>query len=506
MKTEALLERLHVIDSEYRRLEHAAALLQWDQETYLPRDAVEERAEQLGLLEGIAHERIVSPEVGKLLSELGSTSENPRGDESLPALERDFLRILRRNYDRQIKLPPDFVRSSARAEGLSQAAWIAARSNDDFTAFVPHLAEMVSISRKKAEYWGAGGAVYDALLDIYEPGITAREIEGLFEPLKLRLKTLLNRIGSVPQIHAPFLSEAYDCGAQHTFSMYLLDYLGFDQNRGRLDTSAHPFTTTLGADDVRITTRFIENNVVSSIFSTIHEMGHAFYEMGFPAELRGTSLGEGVSMGIHESQSRLWENVIGRSASFWQGLYPEFRQRFSGRLKAVSMEDFVRGINRVEPSLIRIEADEVTYSLHIILRFELEQQLFSGALSPEDLPKTWNARMRDLLGTEPQTNADGVLQDVHWSMGAFGYFPSYALGNLYGLQFWRKLNADIPHAEAAIAQGEFAGIREWLRDTLYVWGSRLEPAELLFKVCGEKLSVDPFAEYLERKYSDIYGF
>ncbi|GHV96619.1 carboxypeptidase M32 [Spirochaetia bacterium] len=515
----AALEKLHAIDREYRYLERASAALQWDQETYLPPKGVEERAEQLALLEGIAHERLITPETGRLLGELGSVSANPRGDESLPAIERDFLRVMRRRYDRAVKLPADFVSAAARAEGLSQAAWAQARRNNDFAAFLPHLTTMIDFARKKAEYWGFGDraaqrnsaqSLYDGLLDIYEPGMPASEIGVLFTVLRDRLAALLKKIKLCPQPDTGFLKQTFPIEAQAAFNQKLMAYLGFDQERGRLDASAHPFTTTLGADDIRITTRYFPGNLLSGLFSVIHESGHALYEMGFPAELRRTCLADGASMAIHESQSRFWENVIGRSRPFWQGLFPTLRDCFPEQLGRSSAEALYRAVNEVKPSLIRVDADEVSYSLHIILRFELEKRLISGELAPEKLPAVWREYTREYLGLESDTNqrfndADGVLQDIHWSMGSFGYFPSYALGNLYGLQFTQKLKSDIPELESLIAAGKFERLYTWLKDTIYCWGCRLEPAELLFKVTGAQLQVNPFLEYIEGKYTELYG-
>jgi carboxypeptidase Taq len=284
-----------------------------------------------------------------------------------------------------------------------------------------------------------------------------------------------------------------------------MERLGFDLGRGRLDRSAHPFTTSLGAHDVRITTRYFKDNLLSTIFSVIHESGHAFYEMGFPPELRGTSLADGASMAFHESQSRLWENVIGRSRPFWEGLFPVLRSHFPAQLGGVGQEQFYRAVNRVRPSLIRVDADEVSYSLHIILRFDLEERLFAGTLRPGDLPEAWRQGMKDYLGLEPPSDAEGVLQDIHWSMGAFGYFPSYALGNLYGLQLRERLLADLPGLSGAVAQGNFAPLHGWLRERIYAWGCRLEPAVLLKTVTGEKLSAEPFLHYIEEKYAALYG-
>jgi carboxypeptidase Taq len=507
MKTTESLEKLHRIDREYRHLEKILAALQWDEETYLPPKGVEERAEQLALLQGLAHQRFVSPQTGRLLDELGSSPENPRGDESLPPLERDFLRVLRRSYDREEKLPEDFVRDAARAEGLSQAAWAQARRNNDFAAFLPHLSVMIDNARKRARYWGysdAGdgkGSLYDGLLDIYEPGLGTAEISGIFGPLQERLGALLKRLG--PPGEYPFLNQDYDIQAQGRFNQRLMDYLGFDRNRGRLDTSAHPFTTSLGSDDVRITTRYFPNNPLSSIFSVIHESGHAFYEMGFPPELRSSCLADGASMAVHESQSRLWENVIGRSRPFWEGLFPILQEHFPAQLGTLKTAAFYRAVNQPRPTLIRVDADEISYALHIILRFELEKQLIAGELPPEELPLRWREYSRRCLGMESDTDTDGVLQDVHWSMGAFGYFPSYALGNLYSLQFWAQMGKDLPNLESSLAAGNFQPILSWLSERVYTWGCRLTPAELLHKVTGEKLSPLPFLDYLETKYGEL---
>jgi len=506
MGSSELLEKLHTIDRDSLYLGRAASVLHWDQETYLPEKGVEERSEQLALLEGIAHEKLTSPETGRLLSELGSSTENPSGDEKLPELERDFLKVLRRNYDRAVKLPGDFVSAAARAEGLSQAAWVSARRDNNFSAFLPHLVKMIDFSRQRAIYWGYKDNSYDGLLDIYEKGMGVKAISEVFTPLGKRLGELLKKISSKLRPDYSFLDQEFDVEKQAGFSRDLLKRLNFDTNRGRLDISAHPFTTTLGSDDIRITTRYLKRQVQSGIFSTIHEAGHAFYEMGFPEELRLSSLADGASMGIHESQSRLWENVIGRSRAFWEAMYPVLRSYFPGQLSAFTAEDFYRAINLVEPSLIRIEADEVTYSLHIIVRFEIERELFHGKLDPAKLPDFWREKMKELLGVQPETDADGVLQDVHWSMGSFGYFPSYALGNLYGLQFWEKLRSEIPDAELQIAQGNFAPIRDWLKETIYIWGCRKDPSELLKTVTGKSLSAEPFLDYVESKYAGIYGF
>jgi carboxypeptidase Taq len=420
---------------------------------------------------------------------------------------------MRRRYDRAVKLPPDFVTASARAEGLSQAAWAHARQNNDFPAFLPHLKTMINIARKKAEYWRGGGnqdqSLYDGLLDVYEPGMGEAETGALFAVLKERLAALLKKRKGYAAPDTSFLKQTFDVEKQAAFNEKLLDYIGFDRRRGRMDVSAHPFTTTLGPDDIRITTRYFPGNPLSGMFSVIHETGHALYEAGFPPELRGTCLADGASMAIHESQSRFWENVIGRSLPFWEGLFPVLRDFFPAQLAGVNAGQFHRAVNEVKPSLIRVDADEVSYSLHIILRFELEQRLIAGELEPERLPAVWREKTLEYFGLDidslsPRTDSDGVLQDVHWSMGAFGYFPSYVLGNLYGLQFTRKLKGDIPEFENLVAAGNFAPVCGWLRDNIYCRGCHLEPAELLKEVTGEELQAGPFLDYLERKYGGLY--
>lgn len=493
------IDDLHKIDRELCYLKNVAALLGWDQETQLPPKGVEDRSEQLALISSLAHERLVSKATGAALDAL-------RPGEELPALERDFLRVMRRTYDREVKLPAAFVADEARAAGLSQAAWQTARQNNDFAAFLPHLKTMLDMNRRKAEYWGfSRDRVYDGLLDLYEPSMSAADIIAVFTPLRERLTALLQHIAAKPAPDVSFLDQDYPLDQQTAFNAQLLDELGFDKTRGRLDISAHPFTTSIGANDVRITTRYFSQNLLSTIFSVIHETGHAFYEMSFPPELQGTCLADGASMAIHESQSRFWENVIGRSRPFWTRLYPMLQSRFTKQLNAVPLDLFYRAVNRVKPSLIRVDADEVSYSLHVILRFEIEKQLFAGTLRPEDLPATWRRLMKEYIGLEPQSDADGVLQDIHWSMGSFGYFPSYALGNLYGLQIHQRILADIPGFETQVACGRFDEIQAWLVKNVYAWGARLTPSELLMKITGEKLSVTPFLEYLEAKYTALYA-
>jgi carboxypeptidase Taq len=510
------LKRLIELDREVALLGHIDALLGWDQETYMPSMAVAERSEQMALIEGLAHERAAAREIGDLLAALGSTSESPSGDPSLAAAERAYLRVLRLAYDRETKLPADLVTDLAREMSLSQAAWVDARGRNDFLAFAPHLERMVELKKRqaaclsegKASAAGGGPAsAYDALLDYFEPGATASSITAVFSQLRKDLVALLDKIKSRPQVDDSFLHRPCASERQAAISEWLMGLMSYDLSRGRLDTVAHPFTSTLGADDVRITTRYIDDFFVSSLFSTMHETGHALYELGLApgAEYERTRLHEAASMAVHESQSRLWENMVGRSQSFWKGNYERLAALAGGPLEGVGLDAFVRAINKVEPSLIRTEADEVTYGLHIILRFELEVDLLGGALSVRDLPEAWNAKMKELLGVVPLDDASGCLQDVHWSAGLFGYFPSYALGNLYAAQFWSAMKKEMPDLDGRIESGDIGSVLSWLRKNIHEPGATFRPAELVERVTHSKLDPKYFVSYLDEKYSRVYG-
>ncbi len=504
-RSESLIRKLHDLDRERLLVARAAAVLQWDQETYMPDGAVNERADQLAILEGLVHERATDPRIGAALVDLGSSPDNPRGDESLPALERDFLKEMRRSYDNKTRLSRDLVQNMARDASISQSVWVKARKSNDFVLFAPHLEKMIGYARDCAECWGFSDHPYDGLLDQYEPGMTESSVSSVFKPLQERLVNLVARIASAPRPDTSFLDRGYPVAEQDSFARTVMMDLGFEAHRGRLDRSAHPFTTTLGGDDVRITTRYYPKNLFSGLFSVIHETGHALYELGFDSSLRGSILADGASMGVHESQSRLWENVVGRSLPFWQNYFPRLKAFFPDQLGSVALLDFYRAVNLVEPSLVRVEADEVTYSLHIILRFNLERRLMNNSLSVNDLPDAWNAEMEELFSLTPATDAEGVLQDVHWASGAIGYFPSYALGNLYGLHFWRKLRGDLPEIDDSIARGDFSPLLHWLRASVHLYGRRLTPAGLLSQGFGEELSAEPFISYLEEKYGALYS-
>jgi len=501
------IERLRKLDAEAKLLEHIGAALGWDQETYMPSGAIDERADQLAYVETLAHEKATAPEIGRLLDELGSTEAEPSGPGSLPTIDRAYLRVMRRKYDQATKLPAELVSEMARATSLSQAAWVEARKHNDFKAFAPHLSRMLEYNKKVAACLDPSKKPYDVLLDRFEEGGSEEQVASIFGPLRVELVALLDRIRGKPQIYDSFLRRRCPAAAQAEASAYFMRALSYDEKRGRLDTTAHPFTTTLGESDVRITTRYVEDFFPSSLFSTIHESGHALYEMGIdPApEYRRTSLAEASSMAVHESQSRLWENTVGRSLGFWLQHLPALRQIIAPAIDGVGLDEFYRAINKVEPSLIRTEADEVTYGLHVILRFELEGRMLSGDLAVNDLPAAWNEGMRRLLGVAPKNDAEGCLQDIHWPMGSFGYFPSYALGNLYGAQWWDAMKAQGLDPKAAVELGDLGSILSWLRSNVHRSGSMYKPGELVERVTGAPLDPSHFVRYLNDKYAGVYG-
>ncbi len=505
MTSQDAVKRLKAIDREIQLVEHTQAILGWDEETYMPPKAVEERSEQMALIQGILHNKTVSPEIGELLAAAGASDDNPKGDTNLPELDRAFLRAVHRRYAQETRLPEELVTEFARATSKATAVWKEARRRNDFAMFAPNLKGLVELVRKVADHLGYDEHPYDALLDRYEPWMKTSQVKEIFDPLAVKLADLVERIKSAEQVDTSFLDRPFSVEKQEQFGNYLLGKLGYPLERGRLDVSAHPFTTTLGFDDVRITTRYREDLLLSSISGTIHETGHALYELGFSDELGGTLLATGTSLGIHESQSRTWENVIGKSRAFWEHNLPELKRLFPGELGNVSVDQFYRAINKVEPSLIRIEADEVTYSLHVVLRFELECQLLTGDLAVDDAPAAWNERMESLVGIRPDSDADGILQDTHWASGLMGYFPTYALGNLYGAQFTKKMRSDIPKLDAEIAAGNLNAILDWLRSNIHVHGAALTANEICEKVTGESLNPQYFIDYLEAKFGEIYS-
>lgn len=508
-------EELESLGRELYLLEHTMAILGWDQETYLPEAGVEERSEQLAYLEGEYHKRATSDKVGQLFKKLGVDQEHPMGRAAegdsggKPGGDRNyegaFIRYFFRLYSRMKKLPENLVTELAKKTSISQHRWGEARKKSDFSIFAPHLKDILRLTKEKIDYIGYTEHPYDALLDEYEPWEKTENVQRIFSELEGPLSNLVSRIAQVKQVEDSFLYKEYPREKQEAFGMSVLKEVGYDFTRGRLDVSNHPFTTTLGIDDVRLTTRYNENFFNTGFFGSLHEGGHGLYEQGFGEWIRGNLLAAGTSLGIHESQSRTWENMVARGRTFWRGHFPKLKEIFPENLKDIDEETFYRGVNKVEPTLIRVEADEVTYNLHIILRFQLELALVEGELDVDGLPAAWNEKMKKLLKVVPQNDAEGVLQDIHWSMGGMGYFPTYALGNLYSAQFSTAMKKDIPNWEDHIFAGKFDQILNWLRENIHTYGSAETAEEISQRVTGGPLSHHDFLRYVEDKFSDIYG-
>lgn len=491
------LQKLKDLDHRIRTVQQIAAVLGWDQETYLPEGAVEDRSRQLAWLETQAHSLLTSSEMGDLIALLEDSP--PEGE-----VDRALVQTLARDHRRAVKLPAELVERRARHVSVSQAAWAKARKDDNFEAFRPYLETMVDITREVTRHLGWKDHPYDALLDEYEPFMTTKEVKAVFDILQPQLTALVKNIAAKAKIDTSPLSRNYPREKQEVLGREILTLLGFDWNRGRLDVTTHPFCTTLGDDDVRLTTRYDENFFNMAVYGMIHEAGHGLYEQGFGEDIRGTSLAKGTSLGIHESQSRFWENIIGRSQPFVEHFFPLIRTTFPEATQGLTAQDFYRALNAVEPSFIRVEADEVTYSLHIILRFRLELALVDGTLAVKDLPRVWNDTFEELFGIRPPSDAQGCLQDVHWSMGGIGYFPTYALGNLYGAQWRAAMKQDLD-LESLVAKGNFAPLLHWLRDKIHRHGSLYSASELSNRIMGSTLDPRHFLEYLQEKYGSLYG-
>ena len=489
---------------ELATLGSVSSLVSWDQETKMPQAAAAARAEQLALLAGLVHERATSAELGELLAACEEDAELA-ADPGVAA----NLRELRRDYDRKTKLPTDLVQELARLQSQSQEVWKRARADRDFAPFRPYLERLLELKRREAECHGtpASGELYDNLLDEYEAGATAAEIQATFDPLGERLSALIAEVAErgTPPDTTPLRVHAPESG-QHALGLFVLGAMGFDLDAGRLDTTTHPFCSGLASGDTRLTTRYDEEHFPDALYGTMHEGGHGLYEQGLPkAEHHGLPQSQATSLGMHESQSRLWENCVGRSREFWTWALPHAKQRFGGALDAYGVDDLYRAVNTAQPSFIRVEADEATYNLHIMLRFDLERALLRGDLEVADLPDAWNTRFRELLGLEVPDDAQGCLQDVHWAFGLFGYFPTYCLGNLYAAQLWEAAQRALPSLADDIARGEFKPLRAWLAEHVHAHGRRYRAAELCERATGAPLSADPLMRQLEAKLRPIYG-
>lgn len=508
MKTLATLENLINRLREIQRINSAASVLSWDQETHMPAGGGSARAEQIATLQGIAHRQLVSDETERLLDaavDLATGHPLDQDGELWDEPAQSLLREVWRDFSRAKRLPSDFVVKLSRESSLAQQVWAEAREGNAFADFLPNLGTVLNLKREEAQYLGYEDSPYNALLDYYEPGTTITGLRPLFAQLKARLVPLLRKIqNSSVQTDDSILFHTYDTARQLEFGRLVLIAMGYDFERGRLDLSAHPFTTSFHPTDVRVTTRVHEHDLTSCLFSCIHEGGHGLYDQGLDPAHYGTPLGDSVSLGIHESQSRMWENCVGRSRAFWRFFYPVLQQTFHHQLRSVDLDRFYAAVNRVKPSCIRVEADELTYNLHIMLRFEIEQELIEGRAKAEELPELWNQKMQEYLDIVPPTDAEGVLQDVHWSLGAFGYFPTYTLGNLYAVQFYDQARMEIPHLEDEIAAGQLLILRQWLAQKIHRWGRMFTPERLAQRVTGVSLTPEPYLQYIERKYGELY--
>ncbi len=485
---------------ELHDLELAGALLSWDQETMMPPRAAGARAEQLGTLARLHHERFTGAETGRLLDRAASELDGSCED----SFEASLVRVTRRDWDKERQVPTELAAELARAAARALPVWTDARERSDFASFVPALRRNLQLRLRYAECFDVAHP-YDALLDDFERGLTTPEVATTFARLTDELPDLVAAIGAAEPVDDRCLHGHFSVAGQRAVIDDVLARMGFEDDAWRLDASAHPFSTEIGLHDIRLTTRYDEGYLGSALFSAMHECGHGLYEHGVPAELARTPLHSGVSLALHESQSRLWENVVGRGRPFCGWLLGPLRETFPEVFAGVDADGLWRAVNRVEPSLIRVEADEATYALHIVLRFELERALVEGELAVDDLPEAWNDGMRRLLGVEVPDDARGVLQDIHWAHGAFGYFPTYALGTIIAAQIWQRMREELPDVERSIAAGELAPLREWLGEHLHRHGRKLTPRETLRRATGSDLDVGPYLAYLRAKLGAVYG-
>lgn len=499
---EGALKRFRDLTGKIKHYEEILGVAYWDMRTGAPRKGIDLRSEAYGDLSAESFRLATSDEMGELLEKLSE----PETFRELGRVDRRMVEECKKEYERNRKLPQELYREYVVLVAQSESAWEAAKANNDFPGFVPYLEKIIDYNRRFIELWGAKDTPYDTLLDLYEPGMFTKDLDRLFGELKGRLVPLAEAVakeGDKPD--AAFLEGTFDIEAQKAFNKFILNEMGYDFEAGRLDESVHPFMIGLNPGDARITTRYLANDLLSALFGTIHEGGHALYEQNIDSELHGTLLCTGTSNGIHESQSRLWENMVGRSRGFWQRYFPELKKYFPGKFDEVPVEAFYRAVNKVkEPSLIRIEADELTYNLHIMIRYEIEKMLFNEGLSARDLPEVWNAKYKETLGIEPPNDALGVLQDVHWSGGSFGYFPSYSLGNMYAAQIMDVARRKLPNLDELVTAGQLHPLKEWLTEQVYRHGKSLSPSEIITGISGQELKSSYLCDYLEDKYRDIY--
>ncbi len=490
------VKQLRVRLAELDDLRSAAQLLGWDQQTKMPPQGAAARAEALATVEQISHEQFVSPETGRLLDGAAQALADAASDSD----DASLVRVARRRWEKARRVPTELASDLARAASIGQEAWVAARAESDFASFAPYLKHNLELARRYVDCFDGFDCAYDALLDDYEPGGKTAEVAALFAGLRDELVPLIKDVSDRTVDDSPLHGE-FPVPKQRKLITDAVGLMGFDPDGWRLDDAVHPFATGISHGDVRITTRWDESYYASALYGAMHECGHGLYEAGIDPSLARTPLGHGESLAVHESQSRMWENMVGRGRSFSGPLVGLVEKRLG---QAPAADVFYRAVNKVQPSFIRVEADEATYSLHVVLRFELEQELIDGRLAVDDLPEAWNALFKQYFGLAVPDDAHGVLQDVHWSAGLIGYFPTYALGNLIAGQLWERAHTDLPDLERSIAAGELAPLREWLREHVHRHGAKFTSAELLQRVVGAPIAVGPFVNYLKRKLGDVY--
>jgi carboxypeptidase Taq len=490
-------ENLRILTNKIADIKYAISVLNWDQETYMPVKGQQFRAQQIATLSGIAHELSTSNSYEKALMDL-------KDEKKLSVSQRKNIDLLIFDFEKSKKLSADFIVKLSQATSKSFHAWLASRKANDFSIFAPELEKMVNIQQEKASIYGYEGHIYDALMEDYEPNATVKEIDKLFEDVRYNLKPFLDKIADQNQVQDNFMYGKFEQEKQWNYGLEILSKLGYDFEAGRQDRSEHPFSTSFSMQDVRVTTRVKEENLYDMLWSCIHECGHALYEQGIPIDQYGLPGGEAVSLGIHESQSRFYENNIGRSRAFWQANYKDLQKVFEPQLGQVNLEEFYKAVNIVKPSLIRTDADELTYHFHIMIRYELEQQLIDGSLKVKDVKEAWNAGYKQYLNIQVPDDNQGVLQDVHWSHGGFGYFPTYSLGSFYAAQFEQKMQKQMPQMNQDIQSGDYTKILNWLRTNIHQHGRHYSSQELCEKATGEKLNFKHFMEYASTKYGEIY--
>jgi len=479
--------------AEVHDLRQVTLAMEWDQLVMMPHGGGPVRAEQLATLYGLAHERFIDPEVGRLLEELRRLEES-LGHESDDA---SLVRVARRDWEKASRVSTELTAEIERVASQAQEVWAEARARSDYATFRPWLDRNLELRRQYIDCFEPGDEVYDILLDDYEPGMKTAEVRAVFDRIKPELIALAAEVATPDE--PAFMRGPFPEAEQERLSRYVVERFGATWENFRLDRTVHPFCSSFATTDIRLTTRYAETDL-HSLFSSMHECGHGLYEHGVDPAFERTPLCNGVSSGLHESQSRLWENVVGRSAAFWRWLYPAFESAFPDVLADVTGEDFYRAVNRVEPSFIRVDSDEVTYGLHVIVRFELEQELIAGTISTAELPEAWNARYAEYLGVAVPEDRLGVLQDIHWAFNGFGYFPTYQLGNVISLQIWEKVVEALPDVDAQLEAGEFGELGSWLRENLYSLGRKFTPQETLERVTGSRIDAAPYLRYLRTKY------